>query len=598
MLSLLSLGRAKEGAKRSGTDLAMRQVLAVKPRRRLPTARQWMQLPRFLSPFERRLAALAMLFVLGGGAALGYQFVTTYAEQVPAVGGQYTEGLIGYPHYINPLYASASDVDAGLARLVYSGLMRFDPQEGLVPDLAEAFTISEDEKVYTFTLREGLLWHDNEPVTSEDVFLTVSLMQNPDYRSPLSAAFSGIAVETLDTRTVQFTLTEPYAPFLSTMTVGVLPAHIWQNVSPANAQYTQLNLKPIGSGPYRFAKLTKDNDGNLRSMSFVRNEHYHRGAPFIEQLNFKFFLEEERLVQALRNKNIEGASILPYQDVNSFIDERSLTLQRPSLRQYTGAFFNLKSTGAVADTKVRQALAAATDRHTLITTVHAGNAMAVATPLISGMPGYDPGATIPTVDTAAAATLLTEAGWTIPEGSSVRTKGDKTLTIPITVLDRPELVAVAEELRHQWETVGVAVNVLPVSPLALQNEVLKGRTFDVLVTGELYSLFPDPYPFWHSSQVPYPGLNISQLVSKEVDDAISTIRSTADQTARTEAFSKFEDGVMTNTPAIFLYQPTYPYALPNTIRNVDLPAIVTPADRFADVHEWYMRMKPVFKASP
>jgi peptide/nickel transport system substrate-binding protein len=588
-------GRSKDGAKRAvGSDLAMRQVLAVKPSKKLPTVRQWLQLPRFLTPVERRLSLFGLCLVIIGLGALSYQYIATRAERVPAVGGEYTEGVFGYPHFINPLYANASDVDASLAHLVYASLMRFDPQEGVVPDLAESYQISEDEKEYTFTLREGLTWHDNEPITSEDVVFTMHAIQNPEYRSPLYSTLSGINIEVVDTRTVKFILTEPFAPFLATMTIGILPAHIWQNIPAANAQLTQLNLKPIGSGPYIFEKLTKDNKGNLRTINFVRNSNYYRGAPFIERLSFKFFMDATELTQALRNHNIEGAATIPYGEVTKFADDRSLNLTRPNTPEYVAALFNLKTSGAVNDIKIRQALNLATDRQILIDTVQGGQATAVTSPLVSGVPGYDSLTPIPGADLAAAGSLLDSAGWTIPEGGTARSKDGKTLNIPITVLDTPELKAVAEELRRQWELIGVAVNVVPVSSMSLQNDVLKNRAFDVLVSGELYGVFPDPYPFWHSSQVPYPGLNVSQLINKDVDTAIEIIRKTADQTARTAAFTSLSEKVTENTPAVFLYQPSYPYALPDTIQGVDLPAIVSPADRFADIHEWYIKTKAVF----
>lgn len=573
----------------------MRQVLAVKPTKRLPTVKQWLQLPRFLSAVERRIALAGILLVLIGGGALGYQYISKHAERVAAVGGSYTEGVVGYPHYINPLYASASDVDASLSHLVYNGLMRFDPTQGVVPDLAENYQISADEKEYTFTLRSDIKWHDGSPVTSEDVAFTMHAIQNPEYRSPLSSTLAGITVEAVDDKTVKFSLTEPFAPFLTTMTIGILPAHIWQNIPAANAQLTQLNLKPIGSGPYIFAKLTKDNKGNLRSVDFARNPNYFRGAPNIERLTFKFFMDTEELTQALRNHNVEGAATLAYEEVAKFSDDRSLNVVRPSTREYVAALFNLKTTGAVSDIKVRQALALATDKQTLINTVQAGQATALNSPLVSGVPGYDSSIVVPAADLTAAASLLDSAGWTVPATGGARMKADKVLNVPIVVLDTPELKAVAEELRRQWEQVGAVVNVLPISSASLQNDVLKGRSFDVLVSGELYGIFPDPYPFWHSSQVPFPGLNVSQLVSKGVDDAIATIRTTADQNARNEAFIKFSNTVIESTPAVFLYQPTYPYAVPSSIQKVELPEIVTPADRFTNIHEWYIKTKAVFR---
>ncbi len=594
----MTWGRPTDRAKRAvASDLAMRQVLAVKPTGRLPTIKQWLQLPRFLSAFERRLAVGAILLVIIGGGALAYQYINGHADRVPAVGGEYTEGVIGFPHYLNPLYATASDVDSALSHLIFSGLMHYDPQTGLVPDLAESYQISEDETEYTFVLREGLTWHDNEPITTEDVAFTIHAIQNPEYRSPLAGTLSAIEIEVVDTRTIKFTLNEPFAPFLSSMTVGILPVHVWQNIPASNAQLAELNLKPIGSGPYAFEKLTKDNKGNLRSLDLTRNADYYRGAPYIERLTFKFFSDSKELTDALRNRNIEGAAGIPYEEVPRFANDKSLNLVRPRTLEYTAALFNLKSSSAVADLKVRQALDLVTDRQAIINNVHGGRALAVTSPLVFGVPGYDSSVPIPNPDASAASALLDEAGWKIPEGGTIRAKGDKNLSVNITVLDTPELLAVAEELSQQWETLGVAVNITPVTPLAIQNEVLKSRSFEVLVTGELYGIFPDPYPFWHSSQATFPGLNVSQVAIKGVDDAISIIRATADQNARTTAFTDFAAALATDTPAVFLYQPTYPYAVPDDIQSLDIPAIVTPADRFADVQEWYLKTKAVFNKS-
>jgi ABC-type oligopeptide transport system substrate-binding subunit len=131
----------------------MRQVLAVSKPRRFPSLRQWSQWGRVATGGEKRaLGGLCAVMALCL-AAIGARFVLTHQVETPAVGGEYVEALVGEPQFINPLYAPANDVDADIARLVYAGLLRRDAAGALQPDMAESWKVSEDGKVYTFTLR-------------------------------------------------------------------------------------------------------------------------------------------------------------------------------------------------------------------------------------------------------------------------------------------------------------------------------------------------------------------------------------------------------------------------------------------------------------
>ncbi len=573
----------------------MQQVLNVKRTRRLPSLGQLIHLPRFLSPRERKIAFGAITVTLLTALALGGQFVARRVQQSPATGGEYVEGIIGYPHFINPLYAYANEVDAALTRLAFAGLMRQDPNEGLVPDLAESYTISSDERTYTFVLREGVLWQDGQPVTSEDVLFTITAMQNPDYGSPLQSTLAGIVVEAPDAKTVVFTIPEPFAPFLSTLTIGILPSHVWKNVPASNAQLTQLNLKPIGNGPYLFDKLIKDSKGNLRSMTFVRNPEYYRGAPHLSKLTFKFFASSVELIDGLRNHTVGGTAMLTAEELKNLSNDKAFTVHQAMTRQYVGAFFNLKSTSPIASAEVRNALVTATDRELILGALspHTGKIMSGA--FFEGIPGFDALRTQAPVDLAAAATTLEKAGWLVPDEGGVRTKDGKSLAFTITTLDIPEFITVARTLSLEWQALGVQATVVEVDSTAFENTVLKNRTYDILIAGEQYGIFPDPYPFWHSSQGNYPGLNVSQLVSKTADAAISTIRSTADANARAEAFTELASVLESTPTTIFLYQSILPIVLSSDLKAVNLPLTTTPGDRFADVHEWYLKTKPVFK---
>ena len=156
----------------------------------------------------------------------------------PAIGGEYSEGLIGAPQYINPLLSQTNDVDTDLQRLVFAGLVKYDHDLQLVPDLAEGWEVSDDLKTFTFRLKEGVRWHDGQPLTADDVIFTIHSIQDPDFKSPLLISVRGVTVSKIDDRTVVFVLPDAFPEFLEVLTVGLLPEHIWGSIPPINSTTT------------------------------------------------------------------------------------------------------------------------------------------------------------------------------------------------------------------------------------------------------------------------------------------------------------------------------------------------------------------------
>jgi peptide/nickel transport system substrate-binding protein len=568
----------------------MRQVVNLRGRR-LPSIRQWQELPRFLTAQERFLARAALsLAIISGIALTGHLWLSTRVT-TPAVGGSYIEGALGTPQYINPLYAAGSDVESDLTRLVYSGLLRYDGEQGLVPDLAEQFTISEDQKTYTFTLKSGVTWHDGEPLTANDVVFTIAAIQNPEYHSPLAVSFTGMQVTAPDEHTVIFTLDEPFAPFLAALTVGILPAHLWEEVSPQSAPLAPMNIKPVGTGPYMFSKLVKDNRGTLRSMTLTRNPHFYRGTVYLDEITMKFYADLRELTDAVRNKNVEGASVLAAQDAQALADDGVVTLGAPRLSQFTAIFFNQKHSTILADDAVRQALNQATDR-VLVAQVATGTyGSPIISPLLPGMAGYTPDTTVPTPDTESAKALLESKNWTFAQGATVRSNGATPLSFTITTLDSPDLIAAAQELERQWEAIGASVDVAVIDEYTLQTDSIKNHNYDALLAGERYGAYPDLYPFWHSSQTVYPGLNLGGFANRKVDTAIETARTSTDPAKTIEANQLFAASFAEEIPAIMLYQPSYLYGVSPKLSNTTVAAVTTPSDRFTNVEQWYRKTK-------
>ncbi len=195
------------------------------------------------SPLER------LAFIIGLGISafavlmMIYSVNNHFMVAIPAEGGTLKEGVVGTPRYVNPLL-SATDADRDLSVLMYRGLMKENADGTLVPDFAASYEISKDNLTYTFTLKDAK-FHDGEPITSADVVYTVISAQDAQLKSPKRIEWQGVSVKTPDEKTVSFTLNAPYAPFLSSTTIGIIPKHIWSNIPYENWNYSDYNTKNI-----------------------------------------------------------------------------------------------------------------------------------------------------------------------------------------------------------------------------------------------------------------------------------------------------------------------------------------------------------------
>lgn len=400
-------------SQQSQSSLSFDQQLVFKQtkKRRLPNLRQLKYISSFFSARERLviLASVAAIF-LAGGLSLFFLYAR-FVEPVPDFGGSYREALVGNPVYINPLLGSTNDVDLDLVKLIFAGLLRYDNNGNLETDLAESFDISEDGKIYTVRLKDNIKWHDGEELTAEDVLFTYRLIQEPSVNSPLLLSLQDVLVEQTDEKTITFTLNEPFRPFASVLTLGIIPQHLWSNIPTANVRLAELNIKPVGAGPWRFDRLEKDRQGNIHTYTLKANEDYHGKQPFIEELSFRFYPDFGTAIEALNTQKVEGMSFVPRQLINTITNASNYKTRHLQLPQYTAIFINEEKNPALEEIAVRQALAYSIDRDRLIEDALDGLGAIADGPLLPGINGYDPEHEGYDYNPIKAQELLTEAGW-------------------------------------------------------------------------------------------------------------------------------------------------------------------------------------------
>lgn len=566
---------------------------------KLLSIRKLLYLPHIVNPWEKKLfLSLFLIVIISGGVFFSRAFLIL-TRPVPQVGKSYIEGLLKEPRTINPLFA-VQDGDRDIARLVFSGLLSYSGEGELIPDLTERYEVSSDGKSYTLFLRKNALWHDGKSVSAEDVLFTIRTIQNPHYKSVLRANWQGVSAEKLDDYTVRFSLRTPYAPFVENLTTGIIPKHLWENVGPDQALLHELNLKPVGSGPYAFDRLKQEKDGSIAWLSLKRNSKYFREGPYLKKITFLFFKTEDELAAAWNKGLIEGFGPVSAARIDEFSSSRSSvrTIQMPRI---FGIFFNEKRAPMLGDRKIRQAIAHALNKEEIVKKAAPGG----ATPINAPLPFLEvpPDIKLYPYDQGRARQLLEEAGWKDADGDGIREKRTRqkgkeeiaTFNITLTTSDWPDLIRAAEAIKSSLREVGINVTVRSLPFSELETEVLRPRNFEMLLFGQVYGFEPDPFAFWHSSQIKDPGFNIALFANKKADQILEEVRRTSDQATRAKKYGEFSRLVAEELPALFLYSQLYLYLLPADVQGVNIVKIALPSDRFNEIHKWHRETKRIFK---
>ncbi len=586
---------------------------------KIPSFRQIKYIKRFLNPKELWWLRGCLITIIICFLFIGAQFYRTHLKIVPIAGGEYTEGLVGTPKYINPLYSSTSDVDGDIAQLIFSSILKRGKNSELANDLAKEYIISEDNKAYTFTIRDNLRWQNGEKLTVDDIIFTFNAIKDSQYNSPLRSSFIGVNIEKVDDYSFKFILEEPYAAFLELLTFGILPQNLWTQISPESASLAELNLKPVGSGPYKFKSLIKDKAGNVKEYKLVINQEYYDRKPYIENLNFKFFVNFEEAANALNGNIVDGISYVPRHIKDNLISQDSLSFYKLNFPQITAIFFNQKNTN-LADKKIRQALALAIDKNDILQNIFNGEIRLIDGPILPDNFAYNNDIKKYKYNLEEAEKLLDEAGWkkivvsqeelekaeiekesedekiknsaeeklAMGQGEW-RTKDNKYLTINLMTIDTDEYVEVAETIKRFWQEAGVKtiLNIVPAGQI--QSEVIRPRNFDALLYAQVVGNDPDSYVLWHSSQTSESGLNVANFTNKKVDQLLEEARLTSDKEERIKKYKEFQEILAEEEPAIFLFSPVYTYVHSKKIKGFDVQNILIPKDRLLNISDWYVK---------
>ena len=571
-------------------------------------------LRRFNMPKERSIRGILHSFTIAekavfyffvsifllSGITLLWKVSGAFLIEVPSRGGTLMEGVIGNPRFINPVLA-ISEADKNLVALLYSGMVRITPEGKTENNLAEAVTISDDRRIYTVRIHEDARFHDGTPVTADDIIFTIQKITDPSIKSPLRGNWEGITIGKIDEKTVSFTLKQAYTPFIYNLTVGILPKHIWKNVSLDEFSFSQFNTLPIGSGPYKVERVERNSGGIPNFYRLTPFENVSNKAPFIKNLAFRFYPSEMALIEAFNTGEIESISGISPERIPELQTDSSRIISSPLPRVFA-VFFNQSQSKVFLNKEVRQALNLASPREKIVEKILGGYATAIAGPMPAGIysrTSAKENKLMPDERLETAKELLAKAGWRANLETGIlekkSTSGTISLSFAISTGDASELQQVARELVATWQKLGAKIDVLIFETGDLNQNVIRPRNFDALLFGEVVGRDADLYPFWHSSQRTDPGLNIALYTNSRADQYLDNARSSDDPKEIEESYEVFAKELEADQPAVFLYTPSFLYVMPDKVKAIDLNSLTVPQDRFLSITDWYIETDRIWK---
>lgn len=523
-----------------------------------------------------------------------------FLAEVPIQGGTLTEGVAGNPRFINPILA-ISEADKNLSSLIYSGLVRLTPEDKAENDLAENVNISENRLTYTATIKKNVKFHDGAPVTADDVIFTIGKIVDPSIKSPKRGNWDAVTVERVDERTIAFRLKKPYAPFIYNLTTGILPKHIWKNVSDDEFSFSQFNTLPVGSGPYQVARVERNSGGIPDYYKLTPFKDASGREAYIKNLIFRFYPSEAALIEAYNDREIDSVGGVSPEKVAE-LDTKGAKIIPGELPRIFAVFFNQSHSKVLLNKEVRQALDLATPKERIVETILKGYGTPIDGPMPAGI--YSWSAERKSGETfeekfAQAKQILAKAGWKMNEKTEVLEKKTGSaimaLSFSISTGDAPELKQVAEELVAAWQKLGAKVEVSVSETGDLNQNVIRPRQFDALLFGEVVGRDADLYPFWHSSQRNDPGLNIALYANAKADKFLENARTSGSTESIEKNYRAFQNELASDVPAVFLYTPSFLYLVPERLSAIALGALSASQDRFLGIRDWYIETDKVWK---
>lgn len=419
------------------------------------------------------------------------------------------------------------DTDAGTRDVVfnlYEGLVKPTSDGGFIPAVASDYIISDDAKTYTFTLRDGITFHDGTPVTIEDVKYSIDRYAEIQGES---SAFSSLvdSVEVQDDKTLVVNLKESYSEFLPMMTIAIIPQ---SNEDPAG--------NPIGTGPFKYVSYTPGQNLELEKY----DGYWQEGVPSLDSVEFKFIADVDTAFVELQAGTIDILKYLTSAQAETLGDDYNIV--QGSMNLVHAMYLN-SAYEPLSKTEVRQALCYAVDRDAINNFIFGGKSHIIGSHMIPAMSKYyEPEAeTVYSYDPEKAKELLADAGYA--DGF------DLEITVPSSYSQH---VDSAQIIADELSQVGINVTLNQVEWSTWLQDVYKGGNFQATVIGFDGTLAPSD---WLKKYVTDDAKNFMHYSNTEYDDVFNTAYTTVDDDVKVENYKKAQMILAEDAAAVYIEDP-------------------------------------------
>ncbi len=453
---------------------------------------------------------------------------TTITSSVTPTTNASTELIYGSSDYtaINPALYEHGEINS----LLYAGLTAHDENNNVVPGLAKSWTYDNEALVYTFKLREGLLFHDGKPLTSADVKFTLETIMNPDNGSEIASNYEEIkSIETPDDLTIILKLSAPTVAMPDYLTIGILPKHILDGQDVTTSDYNQ---HPIGAGPYKMVDWDMG-----QSITMVKFENFYLGEPNIDRIIFKIVEDYNARALQIKSGELTLTQVTP-KDSEEFLTNTNFTVYDMDTADYRGILYNFNNPFWQENKGLPAALSYAIDRNSIVQSVLLSKGQPAWSPLQKGeyvnndVEKYE-------YDPVKAQSAIEALGWTKGSDGYYAKDGNQ-LAFAISVRPSDQVrVDMANISAQNLQDIGVncTVELNPHTDWTGQSAFLIGWGSPFDPDDHTYKVFGTDK-----------GSNYSWYSNKEVDRILTEARSSEEYEKRLGLYKEFQD-VFANDPA-------------------------------------------------
>jgi peptide/nickel transport system substrate-binding protein len=480
---------------------------------------------------------VAFLFLL----SLTLSFAQDYGDAI-------VSGSIADARTLVPILASDS-ASADICAVVFNGLVKYDKDINLAPDLAQSWEIKEDGLVIIFHLKKNVLWHDGHPFSSRDVEFTYKKLIDPNVKTPYSGDFERIqSLEVLDDYTIKVTYKEPFAPGLSSWGMPIIPKHLLEK---ENLNNTKFSRSPIGTGPYKF-KSWKTQE----KIELVSNHNYFEKRPYIDRYIYRIIPDESTIFLELQTQGLDSAGLSPLQFIRQTDSEFFKKYYRKFRLHsfgYTYLGYNLNDP-KFKDKRVRQALNYAVDKQEIIDMVLLGLGKVATGPFMPDSWAYNKEVVPLDFNPQKAGELLREAGWQDSNHDGWIEKRGENFEFTILVNQgNEERLKVAQIIQKRLKDIGIKVKIKVLEWSVFLTEFIDKKNFEAVLLGWSLGRDPDNYDIWHSSKTKEGEFNFIGYKNEEVDRLLVEARRIFDQEKRRAYYYRIHSIIYDEQPYMFLY---------------------------------------------